>query len=418
MKLSQILSAEITEMINDTKYKEYARKKPTDFTRKRAMPFNMLVMHMITTLKSSTASALRRFFIGVGMVFTTMTQQSYAEARQKIKVGAFVQLLEKSASVMLDNTGKTWHGYRIFAIDGTKIQLPSDKKLLKHYGGLGKNKNVPTAQASMLYDVLNDIVVNAAINPLADDERKLAKAHLEFCKELLPDDGKLVIFDRGYPSFELIELLELMGFKYIMRVRRNFNNDIDTQTKTDGRVQLKQGEKRIEVRVIKFYLDSGEEEILLSNIKDKRLGKNAFKKLYFMRWPIETKYDIVKNKLQIENFNTRTIEGIQQDFYSTLLLSNFTAAAAYDVMQEIQEQRKDRSNKYTYKANINEVVGILKDRLAAALLSDSREEQAANIDFILNEIKKHVIPIKPFRSTPRNKSPRKAKFKHNQKHNA
>ena len=69
------------------------------------------------------------------------------------------------------------------------------------------------------------------------------------------------------------------------------------------------------------------------------------------------------------------------------------------------------------RVGINEIIGILKDRLVLALLSDSREEQAAIIDFILDEIKKHVVPIKHNRSTPRNKIPRKAKFAHNQKVN-
>jgi hypothetical protein len=372
---------------------------------------------MITSLKSSSASALRRFFVSIGMIFTTMAQQSYSEARQKVKVEAFVRLLDESASVMLENTNAKWHGYRVFAVDGTKIQLPTDKKLLDYYGGLGKNIDAPTAQASTLYDVLNDIVVTAEIRPLAYDERTIAKAHLEVCQKLLPDERKLVIFDRGYPSFELIEILESMGFKYVMRVKRAFNKDVDSQTKRDGYVWLKQGEKRIHVRVIKFLLDSGEEEVLLTNIADRRLGKNVFKKLYFMRWPIETKYDIVKNKLEIENFNTRTIEGVQQDFYATMLLANFVAAAAIDVIEEIQEVRKDKGNKYTYKANINEIIGILKDRLTFALLSDSKEVQAAHIDFILDEIKKHVTPIKLNRSVPRNKNPRKAKFKHNQKSN-
>ncbi len=38
-----------------------------------------------------------------------------------------------------------------------------------------------------------------------------------------------------------------------------------------------------------------------TNITDKRLGKKDSKKLYFMRWSIETKYGIIKKKLQLEN---------------------------------------------------------------------------------------------------------------------
>jgi hypothetical protein len=346
-----------------------------------------------------------------------ITQQSYSEARMKIRYQAFEMLHEASVETMMENCHKTWHGYRVTAIDGSKIKLPTDKNLLKHFGGLGANKTAPTAQGSILYDVMNDIVIDASLEPMAVDERTIAIKHIEKLGRIAPNDKNLIIFDRGYPSFELIELLESLGFAYVMRARRKFNRDIDAQTKSDGYVWLVQGENKIRVRIIKFTLDSGEEEVLITNITDKRLGKKAFKKLYFMRWPVETKYDIVKNKLQFENFNTRTVEGIMQDFYATMLLTNFVAAAAIDVKETVEESRKDKENKYHYKANTNEIVGILKDRLVLALLLDSPEEQAVEIDNILAEITRYVVPIKPKRSVPRNKSPRDNKFSHNQKAN-
>jgi len=100
-----------------------------------------------------------------------------------------------------------------------------------------------------------------------------------------------------------------------------------------------------------------------------------------------------------------------------MLLSNFVAAAAIDVQKDIEEARKDKNNKYQYKANLNELIGILKDRLVFALTLDSPDEQASVFDSIHDEIKRYVVPIKPSRSSPRNKSPRKAKFHHNQKVN-
>ena len=318
---------------------------------------------------------------------------------------------------MLENTTHTWHGYRVSAIDGSKIALPSDKKLLKHFGGLGKNKSAPTAQGSILYDVLNDIIIDASINPMSSDERTLAIKHLKKYAQIAPNGKKLIIFDRGYPSFELIELLESLGFSYVMRVKSKFNNDIDSQKKSDGFVWLKQGDKRIHVRVIKFMLESGEEEVLITNLTDKRLDKNAFKKLYFLRWPVETKYDIVKNKLQLENFNTRTVEGIRQDFYATMVLANFAAACAIDAQDDIDKERNNKGNKFRQKANMNELVGILKDRLVLALIKDTPEEQAKEIESILNEIRRHTTQEKPNRSTARNKSTQTRKYHHNSKAN-
>ena len=313
MKLSHSLAEQTQREINNDYYKGTARKKPTDFTRKRKMPFEELIIFMILSFKCSTASALRRFFTGISKP-NSMTQQSLSEARMKVNVWAFERLFNLTVNTMTEHCTQKWHSYRIYAVDGVKVSLPSDKELGEYYGTLGKNKAAPTAQGSAVYDVLNDIVVDAVIEPLATDERTLAKKHIEACKYISPEDKKLFIFDRGYPSFDIIETLEDAGFYYLMRVRSKFNLNIDNQTEADGYVWLEQDGKRIHVRVIKFMLDSGEEEVLITNITDKRLGKKAFKKLYFLRWPIETKYDIVKNKLQLENFNTRTVEGVQQDF--------------------------------------------------------------------------------------------------------
>jgi len=415
MELIQMLANQTKSEVHCGEFKGKAGKKATDFTRNRKMPFEELMIFMLLSLKCSMASALRRFFTGISKPIF-MTQQSLSEARSKINVWAFEHLFKLALNTMTEHCTKKWNGYRIYAIDGSKITLPSDEKLREHFGALGKDKTAPTAQGSILYDVLNDIVVDAAIEPLTTDERTLAKVHIDACKNIAPDDKKLLIFDRGYASFSMIETLENAGFSYLMRVKSKFNNDIDAQTKTDGYVWIRQDEKRIHVRVIKFMLDSGEEEMLITNIKDKRLGKNAFKKLYFMRWPIEIKYDIVKNKLQLENFNTRTVEGIQQDFFAAMYLTNLIAAAAIDVQEDIEEVRKEKGNKYQYKVNMNELIGILKDRLVLALAQDSPDVQAAMIDSILNEIKRHVVPIRPNRSTPR-KPARKSKFHHNQKAN-
>jgi len=415
VKLIRVQAKKTEQKVYNESFKNEAKKREQDFTRNRKMKFEDLMFYMLLSLKNSTATALRRFFVGMCMnVF--MTQQSLSEARAKVNVWAFEELFNDTAETMIDYCHNRWHGYRILAIDGTKIQLPTDKKLSAYYGALGKDKTAPTAQASILYDVLNDIVCDAAIKPMTTDERTLAKGHIEKCNEITKGSKNLIIFDRGYPSFELIEMLEKKGISYLMRVRSKFNNDIDAQESNDGIVFLEQGGKRIQVRVIKFMLDSGE-EVLITNIADKRLGTKAFKKLYFLRWPIETKYDIVKNKLQLENFNTRTVEGIQQDFFAAMYLTNIAASALIDVQDDIDSSRNNKGNKYRYKANLNELIGILKDRFVFAIAQDSPDEQWLMIDFILQEVQRHVVSIKPDRSTPRNSMPRKVKFHHNQKAN-
>jgi len=417
MKLTDKITKYTNQEVYNSEFRDKARKKPADFTRNRKMTFEELILFMLLSLKCSTSTALRRFFTSLGKNTLSMTQQSLSEARNKITVWAFVHLFKLTVSTMTENCANKWHGYRVYAIDGSKIALPDDEKLSKHFGSLGKDKTAPTAQGSILYDVLNDIVCDAALEPLATDERTIAKNHIIECKNIAIDDKKLTIFDRGYPSFELIEMLETEDFHYVMRVKSKFNNDIDAQMKSDGYIWLEKDGKSIHVRVIKFTLDSGEEEVLITNITDRRLGKNAFKKLYFMRWPVEVKYDVVKNKLQLENFNTRTVEGVQQDFFAAMYLTNCAAAALVDVQTDIDNARKEKGNKYQYKANMNELIGILKDRFVFAIAQDNDCIQQTMITSILDEIKRYVVPIRPERSSLRNPSPRKSKFHHNQKAN-
>jgi len=414
--LTEKLSKLVYEKIYSDSFKNSARKKVTDFTRKRKMIFEEVILFMLTSLKCSTQSALRRFFANIGKpVF--MKQQSFSESRTKINVSAFVELFKLTAATMTEECSKKWHGYRIYAIDGTKIALPSDDALRDYYGTLGRNSSAPTAQGSVLYDVLNDIIIDARIEPLSVDERSLAKDHIDACADIVSDVKRLVTLDRGYPSFELIEKFESNGFNYVCRVRQKFNKDIDAQTNSDGYVWLEKDGKRIHIRVIKFKLESGETETLITNITDKRLGRNAFKKLYFLRWPVETKYDIVKNKLQIENFSSRTIEGIGQDFFAAMFLANIAAAAAIDAQTDIDNARRNKENKYQYKANINELIGVLKDRLVFALTEDNGDKRVMAVQNIIKEIKESVIPKRDMRSVPRNPSPRKSKFHHNQKVN-
>lgn len=416
MKATQLFIKRTTELIYSVSFKEASRKKPTDFTRDRKMPFEEVILFMLFSFKCSTQSALRRFFTALSKPIF-MKQQSFSEARAKVNVEAFIQLFKLSANVMLESYRNTWHGYRLLAVDGSKVALPADKKLLHHFGGTGRHASSPTAQGSITYDVLNDIVMDALLAPVSTDERTLAKQHLENCKVMVPREKKLFLFDRGYASFELIDSLVQNGFQFVMRVRAKFNLTIDAQTRSDGFVWLEQKGKRIGVRVIKFKLDSGETETLITQLTDKRMGIQAFKQLYFLRWPVETKYDLVKNKLQIENFTSRTVDGIGQDFYASLYLANAVAIMALDAQVEIDEARKDKENQYDYQANRNELIGILKDRFILAVVNEDPDKSAAMIQCIIDEIARSVVPKRLERSIPRNPLPRKSKFHHNRKVN-
>ncbi|MDR1537475.1 MAG: transposase, partial [Clostridiales bacterium] len=140
-------------------------------------------------------------------------------------------------TVELDCSGyfQTWHGYRVSAIDGSRIALPAADAPGAAFGCQGPEKDAPTAQASIICDIYNQVAVDAEIDPLSTDESTMAERRLDSLSGKRCSAREPAVFDRGYPSFDLIHKLVTLGFTYVMRAPKNFNQDAAAQKEGDGR---------------------------------------------------------------------------------------------------------------------------------------------------------------------------------------
>jgi hypothetical protein len=416
----QTLAEMIMGIIESSLFLQRARKREQDFTRKRKMKFSDLVRLIIIQFKCSSQKALEQYFAAKGVLKIFMKQQSFSDARKKIKWEAFQELYQASAQCFYSEeyVWNTWNGYSVFAIDGSKTQLPNEPMLLTAFGGMGAGANSPTAQASYLYDVLNDIIVDARITSLKTDERTLAKMHLKQLSLITNIEKKLIIFDRGYISMEMIKALRSYDCDFLFRVRTKFNVQLDALPLGIHDFELvdEKGES-FKLTSVKLVLDTGEVETLLTSLKDETLNITDYKKLYFERWSIETKISELKHKIEIENFSGLTELTLFQDFYASVLLANMLAVSAHEA-QPIIDISTDKANKYCYKVNKNHAIGVLKDNLIAAIIEPNERKRSKLFRKIIFLIAKSKIPIRPDRSIMRNPSPRKANFHHNYKSNA
>jgi hypothetical protein len=407
----------LNRLIHSEGFLDRARMRTSDFTRNRKMGFTKLIAFMANQIKTSTQTALDRFFILIGEADTRMTQQSFSEARQKLNPEACRELFLHTVSQTYTYDTDRWHGMTVIDVDGSKLQLPDDARLLKTFGGIGRGASSPVAQASIAYDMLNGVIVDAEIEPLSVDERSLAERHVERIAAIPGLSGALLIFDRGYPSFGLMSLIRSKGFSFLMRLRTKFDVGIDALGYGVHRHTLRRGDEEFAVKVIKFTLPDGEVETLVTNLTDARMGIKAFKKLYFMRWPVETKYGELKLKLEVENFSGRTETAIRQDFFITAMLSNLVSLAAREAQPEVDRARKGKGNRHKYKVNVSHAIGTFKNRFVLALLEPNHDMRAAKTNEIIRDLYRHVVPERNDRSVPRNPSPRKTRFHHNMKSN-
>jgi hypothetical protein len=411
LTLSEVIKR-LEAFLSQSSTLEAARTNASFFTRVRKMNFQDVVLFILSGFNTSTQIALNRFFKKSLDQEKTMSQQAFSKARSHMNHSPLESLFRDL--VELRYCGKheisTLYGYQVFAVDGSDVALPKMPGILEFFGGTGRNADSPTAKMSLLYDILNDFIVDAAINKVGTSERDIALDHIKKLRGMCPEVEKLLIFDRGYPSAALIHELEKEGLFFLMRVKTKWNSEVDEAQGADNLIKL---DEATMIRVIKFQLPSGEMETLITNLFE--LPEEAFPELYFKRWPIEIKYDIVKNKLALENFSGYSKNAILQDFWAAMYSANLVAVAKDEANATVQKERVGKKNKYKYAPNLNQVIASLRDHLVKAYYVTSEEERERYVALILSEIKKSVVPIRPNRSVKRPLNPRQVKYHHNRK---
>ena len=175
------------------------------------------------------------------------------------------------------------------------------------------------------------------------------------------------------------------------------------------RVNLKHSDKEYSVRVLKIKLESGVTETLLTSLNQKQLAIDDAGALYFKRWKVEIAYDLLKSKLELENFSGKTKVSVLQDFYATIYLSNISAFAAEEANEEIANADKGKNLKHHRKASQARTISKLRDVFLSIIAERDEAKRKIMLDKLVLNIARYPIPDVPNRSAPR-KSPRKKRF--------
>jgi hypothetical protein len=132
-----------------------------------------------------------------------------------------------------------------------------------------------------------------------------------------------------------------------MRVRKGFVREHAPGGRRESRAAL--GKSGLRVRAIRLRLKNGEPETPVTNIGEGGLGYEAFADLYHRRRGIETKYETVKQKPELENFSGKLAEHMKQDFYAMMTAANTLSGAVRQADAAVKRKREGRENKYGYR---------------------------------------------------------------------
>ncbi|WP_237721508.1 transposase [Paenisporosarcina sp. TG20] len=277
------------ELLNDVIFMCESRTKSTYFTRlgNNKLNFTSTILFCMNLVKKSVQLELDDFFSLLKSTELSITKQGFSDARRKISPTAFIKLADAVTDWLYDDgVMKTFRGYRLSAIDGSVIELNNSKRLRNAFGYVeNKTRKLARARASCIYDLENNIIMVSTIGKYTLAERDSAKDLIETLKmKGLKND--LILFDRGYPSKKFIAYLVSSKIKFLIRVSSSTMKEVMVAKEPDQVIEINVDGKMIRLRVLRFLLDSGIEEVLVTDLLDEDLGIQEFKELYFKRWEV------------------------------------------------------------------------------------------------------------------------------------
>lgn len=397
-----------------------AHRSPNHFIRKRKLSLQHVVMYLLYSSKASMFQNLSGIIDDLGAgAFPDVCKQAVSKARQGILPSLFQELYNLSVDIFYKNIKKrkTWHGYHVFAIDGSKLQLPNSKSNFEEFCEMfsthNQDKKFSMALASMVYDVLDDYIIHASINPYLASERQAALTHLKAIEDLDIYHDSVIIFDRGYYAEWLFRYCTSKDHPCVMRLKDKLkiarSSHGDTITVLPGNPKI--GTEDMMVRVIAVPLESGETEYLATNIFDKSFSAEMFKELYFLRWPCESKYYELKYRISLEEFNGATSNSIRQEFFINMLISNLASLIKNDADETIDSNANPR-NKYRYQANRTFIIGRIKKIFPKILAGVYK---ISVIDKIFSDALKKKSQLQPDRKVKRVRFERMRRHYNNRK---
>ena len=423
------------DRIQGDEYTSVCRIDENTFVRNRKMPLQDLILTMINR-KGLTLTLELRNYMKTAHPGTEISKPGYLKQRMKLNPDAFLDLYHYHNKNFYSEPGyATYNGYLVLAADGSNLNIPTTKETLETFGTSSRKNTKPQASIGLgcLYDVMNRMIIESDCKRCKFDEMAVAESQIDKVYETIGTEQPfLVVMDRGYPSTPAFIRMMEKNIYFLVRLKSSdYKKEQDSLESNDNWIDIALDKSRIRhyegtsiaeqmrklryihLRMVKIYLDEGNYEVLLTNLPTEKFSTEQLADLYHMRWSIETAYETLKSRLQIENFTGTKPQLLLQDIYSTIYVSNLSE----DIILEAQQELDEKNKEYKHKMVINQTIsiGILKNDLIYIILEKNKEKQEALFNNLYNDISKNLVPVRPDRHYKRTKGQLAGKYSNTHK---
>ena len=396
-----------------------------NFTRDRKLPLREVISVLLCMEGGSLTGELLRYF---GCSQHTASSSAFIQQRQKINKFAFPSLFD--LFVKSTDNPQLYKGYRLFAADGSDVQTPTNSEEKdSFFPGSSVQKSYNLLHLDALYDLLGHTYIDAEVSGKRNfDENGV------LCKmvDRSSVENVLIIADRGYESYNLFAHIQEKGWKYLIRIKDIHSSGIaagldlpdrdefDTcfhfhftkRQTAEAKLLLKDKQKYkllpatttfdylpahnhkhdplslyyLPFRVVRFKISDSSYETVITNLDEVEFPPDELKRLYGMRWGIETSFRELKYTVGLLHFHAKKVENITQEIFARLIMYNFSELITLHVV--IQKFNR----KYPCKANFSVAVQVCRQFLLGNISPPDVEAT----------ISRNVSVIRTSRSNPRN----------------
>lgn len=411
--VKQILSSVIRDVAAD---RSFLVRPDSDFTRSRKLS----LLQMLRLILSMGGSTISRELLGFFRTSPHVASSSaFVQSRAKISHTAFEAIFQQFTAKT--DTKCLYRGYRLLAADGSGVHFPTDPSDPdSFFPGSNGQKPYNLIHLNALYDLLTHTYRDVVLQKGSGSEKDAVIEMLQRSRYR----NVLLIADRNYESYNLMAYCQEKGWRFLIRVKDHAVKgivtclplpDIDsfdvpitvclTNHTSKAAKQIPHYKflpstapfdffprdapipfYELHFRVIRFSIAEGAYETVITNLPEKLFPMEEVKKLYAMRWGIETSFRDLKHTVGLLRFHSKKAESIIQEIFAALTMYNFARVITQSAVL------KQNKRKLSYQVNFAQAVHLCRQFFRDNAISPPALEAL---------LTRYVTPIRPNRHAPR-----------------
>ena len=397
----------------------FVKNPGKDFTRNRKFPFEAVINLLISMGGNSIYKELLE---SKGYDVNTATASAFIQQRDKILPCAFEYLLHeftRSYSSM-----RKYRGYRLLAVDGSDLLTPTNPSDHDTYYQTKPDvKGYNLLHLNAMYDLCNRLYIDALIQPSKHENER--KALVDMVKRSQIKDNVIIIADRNYESYNDFAHIEQKGWKYLIRVKdigssgilsalplpadgefdirfqriltKNQTNEVKANPDIYRYIPKTSTFDFLDLHINRFYpmsfravrvkITEESYETLITNLDSSDFPSEELKKLYRMRWSVETSFRELKYAVGLTSFHSKKREHIVQEVFARIIMYNFAEMITSHVVIS------QADTKHVYQVNFTIAIHICRHFLRLWNNAPPPDVEAL--------IRKNILPVRPGRTDKR-----------------